>query len=161
MKNLSQIEKFLLPSVYRKRGFQMLFLGFPLAIFLLSVLVINWNSAQTEPYLDEWKGYLIHIPISLGLFWILFASEKEEDEIIAVADANKPLNTRQQKEESDMMKPAELRKELKSLTFVTLTPFDKDGNLDLEGYRENIRWICEKTNNVKLTFSKIHFGYIL
>ena len=51
------------------------------------------------------------------------------------------------------MKPAELRKELKTVTFVTLTPFDKDGNLDLEGYRENIRWICGKTKNVKLTFT--------
>lgn len=59
----------------------MLFLGFPVAIILLSILVINWNSPQIEPYMDEWKGYLIHIPISLGLFWILFASEKEEDEM--------------------------------------------------------------------------------
>ena len=81
MKNLSQIELFLLPSAYRKRGFQLIFIGFPLAIVLMSLLVINWNSIETKLYLDEWIGYLFHIPISLGLFWILFATEKDEDEM--------------------------------------------------------------------------------
>ena len=52
-----------------------------------------------------------------------------------------------------MMKPAELKKELKGLAFVTVTPFDKDGNLDLDGYRQNVRWMCEKTKNVKVTIT--------
>lgn len=52
-----------------------------------------------------------------------------------------------------MMKPSELKAKLKAPALVTLTPFDKDGNLDLDGYRQNVRWLCEKTKNFECTIT--------
>lgn len=52
-----------------------------------------------------------------------------------------------------MMKPEQLRESLKGLSFVTVTPFDKNGKLDLEGYRENVRFLLEKTKGVECTIT--------
>lgn len=81
MKNLDQIEKFLLPYAYRKRGFVLMGAGLPLVFLVMSLLVINYDNDEVMNYWHEWSGYVLHIPISLGLFWILFASEREEDEM--------------------------------------------------------------------------------
>lgn len=81
MKNLDQIKKFLLPSHFRKRGYVLLITGLPLVLLIMSVLVLNKNNEAAMDYWSEWNGYLLHIPIAIGLFWILFASEDEEDEM--------------------------------------------------------------------------------
>lgn len=81
MKNLNQIEKFLLPQSYRKRGYVLLSVGAPVVLIIMSIFVINYESDGIMEYWGEWSGYLMHFPISLGLFWILFASELDEDEM--------------------------------------------------------------------------------
>lgn len=52
-----------------------------------------------------------------------------------------------------MMKPEELRENLKGLSFVNVTPFDKDGKLDLEAYRENLRFLLGKVKDVPCTIT--------
>ncbi len=81
MKNFDHIERFLLPPTFRKYGFLLIGAGLPLLFLVMTVLVINQNSAEVMHYWGEWSGYLLHIPISLGLFWVLFAAEREEDEM--------------------------------------------------------------------------------
>ena len=48
-----------------------------------------------------------------------------------------------------MTTPQELRELVKGLTFVTVTPFDEDGRLDLDAYRYNVRWMMEKTKGIE------------
>jgi 4-hydroxy-tetrahydrodipicolinate synthase len=43
------------------------------------------------------------------------------------------------------MKLEELKKKLKGVIIVTTTPFKKDGSLDLDGYRANLRWLLKRT----------------
>ena len=81
MNRLDQIEKFLLPHGYRRNGFMLIALGLPVILLMMTTLVINKESDVVMSYWKEWSGYLLHIPISLGLFWILFAAEQQEDEM--------------------------------------------------------------------------------
>lgn len=42
------------------------------------------------------------------------------------------------------MKPEQLRNKMKGVVIVNTTPFNKDGSIDLGGFRANIRWLLEK-----------------
>lgn len=52
-----------------------------------------------------------------------------------------------------MMKKEELRTKLDGIAFMTLTPFDKDGNIDYEGYRKNVRYMVDKVKGTKCTIT--------
>lgn len=43
------------------------------------------------------------------------------------------------------MQLSELKKRMKGVDIILMTPFNKDGSLDLEGMRANIRWLLERT----------------
>lgn len=43
-----------------------------------------------------------------------------------------------------MMKPELLKEKSQGVAFMTMTPFDKDGNADLEAYKENTKWFIDK-----------------
>jgi len=43
------------------------------------------------------------------------------------------------------MKLDELKKQMKGVQIIQMTPFKKDGSLDLEGVRANTRWLLERT----------------
>ena len=81
MKSFVEIEKFLLPNRYKKYGRRVLVLGIPVVLSIFSLVVFQIDSRVFIEYWDEFGGYLLHIPLSLGLFWILFSHEKEEDEM--------------------------------------------------------------------------------
>lgn len=81
MKNLEKIEMYLLPSSYRVFGLILIFGGIPLVLGIFSMLVLNLESKSGMDYWNEWGGFLLHIPLSLGLYYTLFAREKEEDEM--------------------------------------------------------------------------------
>ena len=46
----------------------------------------------------------------------------------------------------------ELKKVLKGVFVVQITPFNKDGNLDLEGMRANTRWLAERMSGKDFVF---------
>lgn len=52
-----------------------------------------------------------------------------------------------------MMTPRELSENLKGLSFVNVTPFDEDGKLNLDGYKENLKFTLEKVKGVKCTIT--------
>ena len=77
-KSLSFERDSLLPHRYRKIGIWTCGLGVPVVLLINSLLLITLD---LDPrYWDEWGLYLIHVPLSVGLYWILFAEEKNEDE---------------------------------------------------------------------------------
>jgi len=80
MKSFIKVEQFLLPKQYRKYGWILLFGGIPFVLFVFSIIIFQVDSQEFANYWDEFGGYLLHVPISLGLFWLLFSQEKEEDE---------------------------------------------------------------------------------
>jgi len=43
------------------------------------------------------------------------------------------------------MQLSDLKKAMKGVDIILMTPFNKDGSLDLEGMRANIRWLVERT----------------
>ena len=49
--------------------------------------------------------------------------------------------------------PETLRNTMPGLCFVTLTPFDEDGHLRLDWYRENVRFLLEKTRGIECTIT--------
>jgi hypothetical protein len=59
----------------------MIISGIPTLLILLSLIVIATGSRSFSAIWDEWGGFVLHIPISIGLFWILFAKETAEDEM--------------------------------------------------------------------------------
>ena len=52
-----------------------------------------------------------------------------------------------------MMTPAELKKHMKGVCFVNVTPFDEDGTLRIDSYRENLRFTLDKVKNVECTIT--------
>lgn len=54
-----------------------------------------------------------------------------------------------------MMDRKELRENVNGIAFMTVTPFDKDDNVDFEGYRQNVRFLVEqiKKNPCKCTIT--------
>ena len=51
-----------------------------------------------------------------------------------------------------MMKLSELKKAMKGVFVVQITPFNKDGSLDLEGMRANTRWLAERMSGKDFVF---------
>ncbi len=78
---MKDLHNFLLPFPYRRRGLYLIFLGTPLLLLLLSTVVFQVNTDDFKMYWDDFGGYLLHAPLSLGLFWLLFSVEKDEDEM--------------------------------------------------------------------------------
>ena len=81
MKSLVKIQDFLLPNSYYRYGLILLITGIPLVIVLMTVVVFSADEPEFKTYWDQWGGYLLHIPLSIGLFWMLFARETDEDEM--------------------------------------------------------------------------------
>lgn len=78
-KNLDVDENFLLAHRYRRLGVWICILTFPAVLPLNSVLLLAFD--LDTAYWDEWGLYMIHVPLSLGLYLILFSREKQEDEL--------------------------------------------------------------------------------
>ena len=51
------------------------------------------------------------------------------------------------------MQLSELKKRMKGVQIILMTPFNKDGSLDLEGMRANIRWLLERTAGKDFIFT--------
>jgi len=81
MKSLENIEKFLLPSRFRKYGYFLILGGIPIILALMNIIVLQQPEENRQFFLDHWGGFLLNIPLSVGLFWILFASETNQDEM--------------------------------------------------------------------------------
>ena len=51
-----------------------------------------------------------------------------------------------------MMKPEELREQLKGITIISITPFKENGEFDADGYEKNLKFLVQggldKTNSV-------------
>ena len=50
------------------------------------------------------------------------------------------------------MTPSELKERMKGVFIVQMTPFNRDGSLDLEGMRANTRWLLERTSGRDFVF---------
>lgn len=81
MKDMENIEKFLLPTQFRKYGFLLILGGIPSILAFMSIIVLRQSDEFAQNYWNHWGGFLLHIPISMGLFWIFFAAEADEDEM--------------------------------------------------------------------------------
>jgi 4-hydroxy-tetrahydrodipicolinate synthase len=53
------------------------------------------------------------------------------------------------------MKLAELKKKLKGVIIVNTTPFNRDGSLDLESFRTNLRWLLKRTEGKDFIFNPL------
>jgi len=51
------------------------------------------------------------------------------------------------------MQLGELKKWMRGVQIILMTPFNKDGSLDLEGMRANIRWLLERTTGKDFIFT--------
>ena len=78
MKSFSAQVDFLLPHRYRIIGMLVCFLSVP-GVSLIFFLVRKIFGVSMA-FWSEWGLYLIHVPLSLGLYLILFSEEKNEDE---------------------------------------------------------------------------------
>jgi 4-hydroxy-tetrahydrodipicolinate synthase len=53
------------------------------------------------------------------------------------------------------MKLEELKKKLKGVIIVNTTSFNKDGSLDLDGFRANLRWLLKRTEGKDFIFNPL------
>jgi 4-hydroxy-tetrahydrodipicolinate synthase len=53
------------------------------------------------------------------------------------------------------VKLEELKKRMKGVTVVLLTPFKPDGSMDLEGMRSNVRWLAERVVGKDFIFTPV------
>ena len=53
------------------------------------------------------------------------------------------------------MQLADLKKAMKGVDIIQITPFNKDGSLDLEGMRANTRWLLERTAGKDFIFTPL------
>ena len=53
------------------------------------------------------------------------------------------------------MKLAELKQKLKGVIIVNTTPFSRDGSLDLESFRTNLRWLLKKAEGKDFIFNPL------
>ncbi len=84
MKNLNDLNQILFPTKFKLWGKILLIGGVPLSLLMITLLVFMLPSEMSDKFpdfWDEWGLFIIHIPISVGLFWMLFAREKDEDEM--------------------------------------------------------------------------------
>ena len=69
---------FLLHPRYRRVGMWTCMLAIPAALLLNSLLRLLADLNTT--FWDEWGLYMMHLPLSIGLYLMLFSQEKNEDE---------------------------------------------------------------------------------
>ena len=81
MKDLEKIEIFLLSTSYKRLGLWVIMLGLPVVLLLATLLVFTLPDGIFPGFWDEWGLFLLHIPLSAGMYLILFSKEKEEDEM--------------------------------------------------------------------------------
>ncbi len=81
MKNLDQIEAFLLATSFKKWGWILLIGGIPVVLLIFTSIVMLGNMSHFAGFWESWGLFFLHIPLSLGLFFLLFAKEKNEDEM--------------------------------------------------------------------------------
>ena len=53
------------------------------------------------------------------------------------------------------MQLSELKKRMKGVSVAQITPFNSDGSLDLEGMRDNTRWLAERAAGKDFTFTPV------
>ena len=53
-------------------------MAIPVVLLLNSALLLLFDLDST--YWDEWGLYMMHVPLSIGLYLILFSKERDEDE---------------------------------------------------------------------------------
>ena len=53
------------------------------------------------------------------------------------------------------MKLEELKEKIKGVVIVNTTPFNKDGSLDMAGFRANLRWLLERTVGKDFVFNPL------
>ena len=53
------------------------------------------------------------------------------------------------------MKLTELKKKLKGVIIVNTTPFNRDGRIDMESYRANLRWLLKRTERKDFIFNPL------
>lgn len=81
MKNLDHIESFLLTPSYRKWGWVLLIGGLPLVLLVFTLVVMLGAIENFSAFWSAWGLFFLHVPLSVGLFFLLFSKEKEEDEM--------------------------------------------------------------------------------
>ena len=81
MKDLTNVKNWLLPMSYRKYGVYLIAAGIPLVIFVFTFIVVQSEKDMGSRMWDLFGSYFLHVPLSLGLFWMLFSAEQEEDEL--------------------------------------------------------------------------------
>ncbi len=81
LKTMENINQYLLPYRFKRLGYYLIIAGIPLVLAIFTLLVFQVDSSAFKVYWDEFGGYFLHLPLSLGLFWILFSTEKGEDEM--------------------------------------------------------------------------------
>ena len=69
---------FLLHHRYRRVGMWVCLLAIPAVVVLDRVLRLVFNLGSE--YWIEWGLYMMHVPLGVGLYLILFSQEKQEDE---------------------------------------------------------------------------------
>ena len=80
-KSLSAHVDFLLPHRYRKIGKLVLILSIP-GLLLLNTLLMRILNLD----LAYWNSYLLHVPLSLGLYLILFSKKRTKTNSISAYD---------------------------------------------------------------------------
>jgi hypothetical protein len=81
MKNLDQIESFLLTPSYRKWGWILLIGGIPLVLLIFTAVVMTGAMDRFSAFWSGWGLFFLHVPLSIGLFFLLFSKETNEDEM--------------------------------------------------------------------------------
>jgi hypothetical protein len=72
----------LLPNKYKKIGIWMLVAGLPVAAGIISVLLKTGVIAEPKSFFEEWNYPLVYYPIIIGLAFLAFSEEKQEDEMV-------------------------------------------------------------------------------
>ncbi|CAD5250609.1 MULTISPECIES: hypothetical protein [unclassified Imperialibacter] len=55
--------------------------GIPLVLLAFTVVVMTGAMDRFSAFWSGWGLFFLHVPLSIGLFFLLFAREKEEDEL--------------------------------------------------------------------------------
>ena len=53
------------------------------------------------------------------------------------------------------MKLTELKKKLQGVVIVNATPFNRDGSLDMDGLRANLRWLLKRIEGKDFIFNPL------
>ena len=86
MKHFGSIDKYLLPAKYKKTGWILLAISPLIWIVIyptIFMIGMDYSSQDFSGFWDQYGLILVHLPISISLYIILMAREKEEDEMYA------------------------------------------------------------------------------